>query len=734
MSKSLTAPVLEPRGEGRVALKSVAVAAVIENLLSKVSITQGYENLEGINIEATYTFSIPVEAVLLSLSVRTNGRELKGVVTERKQAEDRYEEAITEGDTAIMLEQVEPGLYTMNVGNIMPMDKIEVSFTYAKLLHWQGDTLRFHLPTTIAPRYGDTLDMAPHQVPEYDLTVENFLSLSIRVLGELAKGRVSSPTHLLDVTREEHCLNLRLAKGKIPMDRDFVLNISAEKSDKGFGVFDHDAGGYAALASFFPRFPDTSEKISRTITIVQDCSGSMGGDSIAQSRKALLDILDLMTQEEDFNLILFGSTYIKIFLKPMRASPTNLKIARAAVKNLDADMGGTEIGSAMEAALADIEKTGRRGDILLITDGEVWNWERVVEEAKASGTRIFTVGVGASSAEAFLETIAQESGGACEIVTPREDMSDKIVRHFKRIYLPRAENISVKWSTVPQKNIPASIQSLYDGDTLHVFAQFTEKPEGEAELRFTLENGQEVVQRLELHQTGISEDDALPTTIARLAAARMIEEMKNPEDISSLAVKYQLMSRETNYLVVDVKAQGDKAVDLPTLRKTPLMAAAGWGGMGKIVCDSMVAGPPPPVFMSRMSMELDEPSGDYFDNETKLSIAKWPSTDWAGLMSELNLRVEGVLSIEAMPSTIREFCLIGMSESLAERLSEILGPEIDERTLVITILKILAEEERFKRAMNRNLKRMIRKESKQIPTVPESIFSRIRFEMMQETS
>jgi len=45
------------------------------------------------------------------------------------------------------------------------------------------------------------------------------------------------------------------------------------------------------------------------------------------------------------------------------------------------------------------------------------------------------------------------------------------------------------------------------------------------------------------------------------------------------------MSRHTNYLAIDVKADGKKVQTLPALRKTPQMLAAGWGGTGAMVSE-----------------------------------------------------------------------------------------------------------------------------------------------------
>ena len=41
--------------------------------------------------------------------------------------------------------------------------------------------------------------------------------------------------------------------------------------------------------------------------------------------------------------------------------------------------------------------------------------------------------------------LAAGTGGECELVSPREGMADRIVRHFERMRAPRANRVSVRW-------------------------------------------------------------------------------------------------------------------------------------------------------------------------------------------------------------------------------------------------------------------------------------------------
>ena len=194
---AVAAAVLEPVGQARVALQGVEVEARLQGLLSDVTVTQTYRNLEDTNIEATYTFPLPLDAVLLELTLDLNGRQLRGVVQPRAEAEERYEGAIDDGDTAVLLQQIEPGTFSMNLGNLLAGETAVIRFRYAQLHRWQGDRLRFHLPTTIAPRYGDPLaaGYAPHQVPEHALTADHGFTLKLEIAGQLivSPGTVKQP-------------------------------------------------------------------------------------------------------------------------------------------------------------------------------------------------------------------------------------------------------------------------------------------------------------------------------------------------------------------------------------------------------------------------------------------------------------------------------------------------------------------------------------------------------------
>ena len=91
--------------ENRMLLEKVIYDVQIEEMMAHVAITQKYYNPTAENLETIFTFPIAYDAVLLEVNVTIGDRKLFGVIRNRPEAVDTYEEAIAEGNRAIMVEK-----------------------------------------------------------------------------------------------------------------------------------------------------------------------------------------------------------------------------------------------------------------------------------------------------------------------------------------------------------------------------------------------------------------------------------------------------------------------------------------------------------------------------------------------------------------------------------------------------------------------------------------------------
>ena len=171
-------------------LESVHVSGRLSGLVAQIKVRQVYKNWTEFNIECVYTFPMAWQSVLLGMRVELNGNRLSGMVKLKKTAQAEYEDAIDNGDLPVMLERAGKDLYTANIGNIQPGDEVVIELDYAQILKTEDGAIRFSLPTTIAPRYGEAEDagLRLHQQTQADAQAVHRLFLSLDLSESLCHG------------------------------------------------------------------------------------------------------------------------------------------------------------------------------------------------------------------------------------------------------------------------------------------------------------------------------------------------------------------------------------------------------------------------------------------------------------------------------------------------------------------------------------------------------------------
>jgi Ca-activated chloride channel family protein len=620
-----------------VPLQAARAEVHVNDLLTCVTLEHTYENREGEPIEAVYSFPVPAEAVLHRLEVEFDGRTLHAVSVERTEAAQRYEETLEQRDAAVMLEQPEPGLYTLSFGNLPAGQAAKIRVVYAAAHRWVGDTLRICVPTVVALRYGHS-PLPPHALPQTDLRVEYPFEFAVFVTGAIADTPFECHSHELTRRPGGGGMVLGLQDGRAFLDRDLVITFTrAAGAGEAVALLDDtpadsapaaDAPATArarhvAMCTFTPRCPGAPPRRPRCVKLIIDCSGSMMGESIAQARNALGLVLTQLDAEDSFTILRFGSHVDAMHARPVMATGENVMAARRAVRNMQADLGGTEILGALVAAFKCRGPVGHSEEILLITDGAVGNWEGVVRQwAMEAGQRIFSVGVGNAPAAPFLQALAAAGGGGrAEFVTPGEEMRDVIVRQFQRMSLPRVKSLEVEWPRSPSCQVGVDDARVYAGDTATVYAWFDgAEPDGAADggaregayegphggpLQGTHERagdggtgtGARLVHAAPREEVNVcvrwehgetthhsamlspSRDVLDSGIVAKLAARERIEVTADDAEAVALAVRHGLASRGT-HLLLTAALEAGQGSEMPASRHVAQMHAAGWGGIG----------------------------------------------------------------------------------------------------------------------------------------------------------
>jgi Ca-activated chloride channel family protein len=255
--------------------------------------------------------------------------------------------------------------------------------------------------------------------------------------------------------------------------RDLVIDVELSRI-VSTTLIEAAKGETAIVASFIPK-GDWSKGKGRNVKLVIDCSGSMMGDSIGSARRAAERVIGSLGPKDSFNLIRFGSRAQAMFPGQVKATPGNIALAEDCLRLVDADMGGTEIGAALRAAYASKNGEIAGGDIILITDGQAYNTAQLIEDAVASGNRIFAVGVGNAIQEDLLRSLSDGTAGAVEFVTPGEAVKGAIERQFARVRSGIVTGINITWPGRPVEKTELP-KSVFAGDAIHAAAVFKQAP------------------------------------------------------------------------------------------------------------------------------------------------------------------------------------------------------------------------------------------------------------------
>src|SRR5256886_8628216 len=134
-------------------LKHTDVKAQISGFLSRVTVTQEFENPFKEKIEAVYTFPLPQNAAVDDMTMVVGDRTVRGKILRREEAQAVYEAARNNGQTASLLQQERPNIFTQSVANILPGEQIKITISYVETLKYEDGSYEFVFPMVVGPRY-----------------------------------------------------------------------------------------------------------------------------------------------------------------------------------------------------------------------------------------------------------------------------------------------------------------------------------------------------------------------------------------------------------------------------------------------------------------------------------------------------------------------------------------------------------------------------------------------------
>ncbi|MCA2977084.1 MAG: hypothetical protein INH41_00910 [Myxococcaceae bacterium] len=115
-------------------LKATEVHTRIAGVIAHVTVTQVYVNEGSRPLNVRYVFPGSTRAAVHGLVMQVGDRRVRAQVKEKAEAQRQFDEAKAQGKTATLLTESRPNVFTMNLANVLPKDRLEVTLEYSELL------------------------------------------------------------------------------------------------------------------------------------------------------------------------------------------------------------------------------------------------------------------------------------------------------------------------------------------------------------------------------------------------------------------------------------------------------------------------------------------------------------------------------------------------------------------------------------------------------------------------
>jgi Ca-activated chloride channel homolog len=603
MNTALPGCGLYTRDGAKVPLQGVEVAGELLGSHARVRVRQRYLNTERRPVEAVYVFPLPSDGTLTGFQLECNGRRLQGVVKEREEAFRTYDDAITAGHGAALLDQERANVFTAQVGNLLPDEETWVEVEFLQALQAEEGSVRWMLPTLVAPRYipgapqGDrtshgTASPTP-RVPDADRITPpiGHVGYGLKLDLQVDLGRevvVESPSHALKLEKEGTRVRVKFARDEVALDRDFVLTVrSPDPGTLLTPLVTHRQGekpGTFALTVVPDLLGLASAPKRQEVVFVVDTSGSMDGESLPQAQGALRLCLRHLREGDRFNIIAFDTSFQTFAPQPAVFTQKTLEQADRWVAALSAS-GGTELLQPMLAAV----QGAPEGVVVLLTDGQVGNEAEILQAVLGARrtARVYSFGIGTNVSDALLRDLARQTGGAVEFIHPGERIDDKVVAQFSRALAPRITELQAQFEGVEGVELaPAELPPLVDAVPWTLLGRYPTPGQGKVTLRGR-SGAEPFVLTVPVDFPAVSDRPAVEKWWAaeRIRGweaaeldSRRAQRMK--ERIVQLAVEHQLVTRHTSFVVVEERTGERRASGPPETRVVPVHAPAGWAMFG----------------------------------------------------------------------------------------------------------------------------------------------------------
>lgn len=584
---------------GECPLKHTDVSMDVSGFVSRVTVKQQFQNPSKTPIEAIYTFPLPADAAVDDMQMTLGDRTISGRIKRKEEARKIYEAARSAGQTASLLDQERPNIFTQSVANVMPGQSVTITLSYSNLLKYDSGAYELTFPMVVGPRNVAQMSYegAPNNPPALTdaekitppitprgTRAGHDLSLNIKLDAGLPLQEIKSQLHEIVVNQVGPTRALiRLREQATIPNKDFILRYRVGGPQIQTGMLVHADGngsGYFTMILQPPATPTRQDVAPKEMVFVIDQTGSQAGEPIKKAKETMRYCLENLNPGDTFQLIGFNTQVFPCFEAPVLATEQTLKRALEFLDPLQGN-GGTDILKSVDYALKIPADPGRLRMICYMTDGYVGNDMQILDHVRKNRgqARMFVFGIGNSVNRFLIEGMAREGRGAAEIVDLKMPGAQAAARFYARIHQPILLDPQVDFGNLAVEEVyPKAIPDVFSSGPIVLKGRYRGAPAGEVTVSGILQ-GRPWSQKLPVIFPAVQRDNtALPTLWARekledlqsqdwLGAQNGNPDPTIKEQVVNLALDYRLMSQYTSFVAVEDKVVNvggkQRRVDVP---------------------------------------------------------------------------------------------------------------------------------------------------------------------------
>lgn len=587
--------------KGLCPLKHTDVHVEISGFLSRVNVTQEFENPFKEKIEAVYVFPLPAGAAVDDMTMLVGGRTVRGKILRREEAQAVYDAAKSGGQVASLLNQERPNIFTQSVANILPGERVKITISYVETLKYEAGSYEFSFPMVVGPRYmpgaptgrqGSGVSLDTTQVPDASrispkpvaegMRTGQDISLDIMLDAGVPIDAIKGKSHEVEVVRlSAHSAHVGLKNSSTIPNKDFVLSYDVAGKSIQDAVLTHrsDKGGYFSLILQPPERITVVDVAPKELVFVLDTSGSMQGFPIEKAKETMKLALDSLYPNDTFNLITFAGDTRILFPGPVRATTANLKKAQDFL-SATSGYGGTEMMKAIKASLDASDSQDHVRIVCFMTDGYVGNDMEIISEVqKHPNARVFAFGIGSSVNRFLLDKMSEYGRGEVEYVALSDDGSAAARRFHERVRNPLLTDISIDWNGLQVSDVyPQRIPDLFGAKPVMLTGRYRAAGQGIIRLKGKMA-GREFVREIAVD---FPDSESQHNVLSSLWARSRIDDLMGQdyngmrqgamkpelqETITNLGIEYRLMTQFTSFVAVEEMIVTDggqpRRIDVP---------------------------------------------------------------------------------------------------------------------------------------------------------------------------